>query len=133
VLKPLQPIALILPTRDLVDDYKTFDSHFFFYRGGVKGVIRDAFAMANGLTPNGPESSILSSVISEYDQHEMACIDASIRPKEFHDFETIELVVDLIQGEVHEFLNTFFVGQQYEIIRPVDYIDRDLMVVARTF
>lgn len=133
MLKPLQPIALILPTRDLVDEYKTFDSHFFFYRGGVKGVIRDAFTMSNGLAPNDCASGILDSVISEYDQHEMACIDASIRPKEFHDFETVELVVDLIQGEVHEFLHAFFAGQQYQIIRPVDYIDRDLMVIARTF
>lgn len=136
MLKPLQPTPVILPTRDLVQDYLPSDSLFFFYKGGVKGVICDAISMCNGLVPVEDQlGGIMGSVVQEYDQFEMDCVDAGIALPETtcENLETIEMVVDLIEEEVYLFLANFFQEQPYQIMRPVSYITHDLLVYARTF
>lgn len=135
MLAVLQPTRIILPTRELVDEFLASDCQFFFYRNGVKGVIRDSIAMTNGLATSDEElhSRLLDSVISEFDQYEINCVDAGMFPKGLQDPESIQLLVDNIDCRVYEFLHDFFGGTQYEIMRPIDYIDRDLMVYARRF
>lgn len=134
MLAVLQPTRIILPTRELVDEFLASDCQFFFYKSGIKGVIRDSIAMTNGLA--GDEvlhSRLFDSVISEFDQYEIDCVDAGVFPKGLQDPDNIQLLVDQIDCRVYEFLHEFFGGVQYEIMRPIDYIDRDLMVYARRF
>lgn len=136
MLKPLQPTPVILPTRDLVQDYLPSDSLFFFYKGGVKGVICDAISMCNNLVPHEDLlGGIMGSVVAEYDQFEMNCVDAGIALPETtcENLETIELVVDAIEEDVYLFLTNFFQDQKFQIMRPVDYVIHDLMVYARGF
>ena len=134
MLAALQPTRIILPTRELVEEYLPSDSQFFFYRSGVKGVIRDSIAMTNGLVDEETlQSRLLDSVISEFDQYEINAVDAGIYPKGLVDPEGIQLLVDHIECSVYESLKGFFGNVQYEIMRPIDFLDKDLMVYARRF
>lgn len=136
MLVPLKPTQIILPTRDFVTEFSSFDSSFFFYKGGIKGLIRDAIVMTPGLSVDEDDpgySALLGNVFAEFDQYEMGCVDAGIYPKGLEDPDTVELVVGQVEEAAYEFLGRFFGNVQYEIMRTIDYLDKDLMVYARRF
>jgi hypothetical protein len=90
--------------------------------------------MTNGLVDEEMlHSRLLDSVISEFDQYEINQVDAGMYPKALKDPEEIQFLIDSIEGRVFEFLQRFFGNVQYEIVRPIDWIDKDLMVYARRF
>lgn len=135
MLKPLELAAIILPTRELVAEYKLLDPRFFFYRGGVKGLICDAVVMTNGtaLTTDG-QSNLLGSMIEDYTNYELECLHSNVPlADDVQDLSELEMIVELIEIDVQKFLDTFFNGQQFEIVRFCQWVDDDLMVYARTF
>ena len=135
MLKPLEVAAIILPTRDLVNEYKLLDPRFFFYRGGVKGLICDAVVMTNGsaLTTDG-QSNLVGSMVEDYTQYELECLHSNVPlPDDMKDLTELELIVDLIEEDVQKFLDIFFSGQQFEILKFIQWVEDDLMVYARIF
>lgn len=134
MLKPFEPVQIILPVRDIVLKYAWAEESLFFYHGGAAGVVRDAIMMTPIVNAqDDPTSRLLHSVIHEFDRYEESCTDAGIYPKGIRNPETLETIVDGIEEDVYEFLYGFFGGQQVEIMRFVTFIDKDMLVYARRF
>lgn len=134
MLDPLQPVNVILPTRDLIDLYSSVEDHFFFYREGVKSLVKHAITsitMVNAYDDGN--SRLLLDVIHEFDLYEETCIDLGIYPKKLVDADALETIVDEIELAVGRLLFNFFAGQIVEIIRFVAFMDKDMLLTVRRF
>lgn len=134
MLVPLQPVNVIVPTRDLIDTYFSVEEHFFFYREGVLSLVKHAITskpMVNAMDDG--HSRLLFDVIHEFDVYEETCIDLGIFPKKLLDPDALEFIVDDIEQAVNRLLFDFFGGAPVEIIRFVSFIDKDIMLAVRRF
>ena len=109
----------ILPTSEIVQEFKPFDSVFHFYKNGIKGVILDTIVISNGhylsnaANTNKLTSGLTAKVLEDYEQspetiHLRFAENTNIG-------EHIEMISDSIDELVSEMMNTLFGAHPYTL------------------
>lgn len=140
--QPFKPVVMILPTRDLMHDFVMLENMFRFYPDGVRGVVRDSFSISTDFSgvktsalvyrEEGRIEGLMGSVLDSYEAYiAMHDSDPSIQVGLFEDLDTIELMVDLIEQRTDEFLRERFRKEMIQIVRPIQWLDLDLVVQIR--
>lgn len=137
-----KPVTMILPTRELMQDFVILENLFRFYPEGIRGVVRDSFSISTDFSgvktsaliyrEDGRLEGLMGSVMDSYEAYiEIHDQDPSIQVGLFEDLDAIELIVDAIEQRTDEFLRDLFKREMYQILRPVQWIDMDLVVQIR--
>lgn len=111
-------MLIVLPTFELLKEFRESEQLFYFYDDGLRGVIRDIIIYGDGGKPINDETYVTEKILREYNNTPEAVmskftdnVDSNV---------LIELIASLIDNAVGEMMGILFPGYSYSISK-TDY------------
>lgn len=126
----------LLPTADIVREFKQYDAVFYFYEEGIKGIVRDVVLFSTG---NDPEAGIdvkqmvMNRVNEEIDRHDLIRYYENTHGSQWPTL-VIELIIEQIEQAVRVMLDSIFMQLFYEVSwkgDSYDWLGDDMMAKIR--
>lgn len=104
-------MILILPTADIVREYRDFERLFCFYRNGLKGVIED-IVLFSSPEEEAATKYILEKIVAEY-SHTPESILSKMMEKDTDTY--VELITVALDDSINDMMRTLFPKIKYII------------------
>ena len=130
----------VLPTADIVREYHHLDALFVFYDDGIKGIIRDALLLSQGVTNQYTREielrralePFMDKVLRTYDNSTEAMLQRLLENTSAELY--VEMVVADVWQRVSVMMKDLFQHLQYDVSRAEHrWLGNDLMTVVRLF
>lgn len=121
----------VLPTGEIIREFKNFEEMFSFYEEGIKGVVRDMVLLSDDITPGDPKSSttqgLLDKILREYMNSPEAVIQHLLENTSAANF--VEFISEALKMMVQDMMRRLFTNALYEISKTEwQWIASDLVI-----
>jgi hypothetical protein len=121
-------ISFILPTGNILNEYKKYENLFSFYHDGLRGIIRDLI-LAHDKKVTIMED-IIEKIIWEYNNSPDASFRRATDSTNNRDEIMIEIIAELISFAVIEMMDAIFMGKQIDVIEKSHrWVENDLIII----
>lgn len=134
-------LRVVLPTADIVREFRGYEPIFCFYEDGIRGVVRDSVLLSNGMYEHELDECIShqSSLIETFINRVVEEYENSIHRRYIENTYaknspsiTLELVVAQINSMVNTMTRALFMLRAYEICKSRwQWVGDDLIAVVQ--